>query len=324
MARPGLQRFTHRFALGTLIFNVGVILWGAFVRATGSGAGCGDHWPTCNGEVVPRAENIETLIEFTHRATSGVALLLTVALLVLAMRAFPARHRARRAAGATMVFMIGEALVGAALVLLQLVGDNDSLARAGIMAVHLVNTFLLLGAFTLTWWFARGGARLRLRGSGVAGGLLGAAVVAALMVGASGGITALGDTLFPAGSLAEGIRQDLSPTAHVLVKLRVFHPLLAFLTAGLSVVAAAVSAGTRPTPLVKRAAVGVAALFGLQLLAGGINLLLLAPVWMQMLHLLLADLVWIALVLLAAARLGEPSLSPAMARPPAGARPSPA
>ena len=324
MARPGLQRFTHRFALGTLIFNVGVILWGAFVRATGSGAGCGDHWPTCNGEVVPRAENIETLIEFTHRATSGVALLLTVALLVLAMRAFPARHRARRAAGATMVFMIGEALVAAALVLLQLVGDNDSLARAGIMAVHLDNTFLLLGAFTLTWWFARGGARLRLRGSGVAGGLLGAAVVAALMVGASGGITALGDTLFPAGSLAEGIRQDLSPTAHVLVKLRVFHPLLAFLTAGLSVVAAAVSAGTRPTPLVKRAAVGVAALFGLQLLAGGINLLLLAPVWMQMLHLLLADLVWIALVLLAAARLGEPSLSPAMARPPAGARPSPA
>ena len=104
---------TARFALFTLVFNIGVILWGAFVRATGSGAGCGEHWPTCNGEVLPRAERLETLIEFTHRATSGVALLLVVALLVLAIRAFPPRHRARRAAGATMVFMIGEALVGA-------------------------------------------------------------------------------------------------------------------------------------------------------------------------------------------------------------------
>lgn len=324
MARDGLQRVTHRFALGTLLFNIGVILWGAFVRATGSGAGCGDHWPTCNGEVIPRPERIETLIEFTHRATSGVALLLTVALLALAMRAFPARHRARRAAGATMVFMIGEALVGAALVLLQLVGDDDSLARAGIMGVHLINTFLLLGAFTLTWWYARGGDRVRVKGSGLAGVLLCATLGAVLLVGASGGITALGDTLFPAGSLAEGFEQDLSPTAHVLVRLRVFHPLLAFLTGGLSVVAAGVAAGSRPTPLVKRAASAVVALFGLQLVAGGVNLLLLAPVWMQMVHLLLADLVWIALVLLAAARLGEPSRATTPQPSPGGPHLSPA
>lgn len=301
------RTLTHRFALGTLVFNVGVIVWGAFVRATGSGAGCGDHWPTCNGEVVPRPERIETLIEFTHRATSGVALLLTVALLVLAMRAFPARHRARRAAGASMIFMIGEAVVGALLVLNHLVADNDSVLRAAIMGVHLVNTFLLLGGFTLTWWFAQGGAPIRMRDQGIKGAMLGATVVSCLLLGASGGITALGDTLFPAASLAEGLAQDFSPTAHLLVRLRVLHPLLAVGTAGLGVVTAGVAWGSSRSPQVHRAALAVAVLFGTQLLAGGVNLLLAAPVWMQLLHLFLADLVWMAVVLLAATALAHPA-----------------
>ena len=318
------QRRTARFAVVTLVFNLAVILWGAFVRATGSGAGCGAHWPTCNGEVIPRADQVDTLIEFTHRATSGLALLMVVALLAFAIRAFPPRHRARRAAAATMVFMIGEALVGAALVLLELVGTNDSVARAAIMAVHLMNTFLLLGAMSLTAWFARGGAPLRPRGSGLAGALIGLSLAAGLAVGATGGMTALGDTLFPVSSLADGIAQDLSPTAHFLVRLRVFHPLLAFVTAGLAVVAASVAGATRPTPAVRNAGRAVIGLFAVQLLAGGLNLLLLAPVWMQLLHLLLADLVWIALVLLAAARLADPTAQPAVAPLSGGAPPTPA
>jgi heme A synthase len=318
------QRRTARFAVVTLIFNLAVILWGAFVRATGSGAGCGAHWPTCNGEVIPRADQVETLIEFTHRATSGVALLMVVALLALSLRAFPVRHRARRAAGATMVFMIGEALVGAALVLLELVGSNDSLARAAIMAAHLINTFLLLGAMSLTAWFARGGAPLRARGAGISGVLIGLSLGAGLLVGATGGMTALGDTLFPAASLAEGIAQDRSPTALFLIRLRVFHPLLAFVTAGLSVVAASVAGATRPTPQVRRSGRAVIGLFAVQLLAGGVNLLLLAPVWMQLLHLLLADLVWIALVLLAASRLADPSAASAAALQSGGAHSTPA
>jgi heme A synthase len=305
-----LRTATHRFALATLVFNLGVIAWGAFVRATGSGAGCGDHWPTCNGAVVPRPEQVETLIEFFHRATSGVALLLTVALLVLAIRAFPPRHRARRAAGAAMIFMIGEAVVGALLVLNHLVADNDSVLRACIMAVHLVNTFLLLGAFVLTWWFARGGPAVRLRGQGVAGTLLGLTLLACLATGASGGIAALGDTLFPAASLAEGLAQDFSPTAHFLVRLRILHPLLALATAGLGVVTAGVAAGASTRPDARRTAVVVGVLFGVQVAAGGLNLLLAAPVWMQLLHLLLADLVWMAVVVLAATTLAVPAQHP--------------
>ncbi len=49
------QAWFSRYAWGVLLWNVLVALWGAYVRATGSGAGCGSHWPTCNGEILPRA-----------------------------------------------------------------------------------------------------------------------------------------------------------------------------------------------------------------------------------------------------------------------------
>ena len=157
---PSQQRF-GRYAVGVVLYNIFVILWGAFVRATGSGAGCGDHWPDCNGEVIPWDAGTETLIEFTHRATSGLALLSTVVLIVWAFRAWPTRHRVRRAAAASMFFMVMEAAVGAALVLLELVAHNDSVARAWVMGAHLVNTFLLMGALTLTAWWGRGSAGSR-------------------------------------------------------------------------------------------------------------------------------------------------------------------
>ena len=119
-----------------------------------------------------------------------------------------------------------------------------------------------------------------------------------LLLGASGAVAALGDTLFPADSLAEGIKQDFAATAHILVKLRVLHPLLALVTAGWVIVTAAVTAGVRPIPRVRRAAAAVAALLLLQMVIGGVNLLLLAPVGLQLVHLLVADLVWMAFVLL--------------------------
>ena len=142
------KRFST-FAWGVLGFNVLVIIWGAFVRATGSGAGCGSHWPLCNGELVPRAPQVETLIEFSHRITSGIALLGVVALLIWAMRSFPRGHHVRKAAGASMFFMVTEALVGAGLVPFEYVAHNVSIARAYWMAGHLTNTFLLLAALTL-------------------------------------------------------------------------------------------------------------------------------------------------------------------------------
>jgi heme A synthase len=123
-------RAFERLAWVVLIYGVLVIVWGAVVRATGSGAGCGAHWPLCNGDVVPLAPALATVIEFIHRSTSGVILILTALLVWAAFRTFPAGHAARRAAIWSMVFVLIEAAVGAGIVLLRLVQDNASLLRA--------------------------------------------------------------------------------------------------------------------------------------------------------------------------------------------------
>lgn len=295
-----------RFAWGVLGYNLLVVLWGAFVRATGSGAGCGSHWPLCNGEVVPRSRSAELLIELTHRATSGIALLLVVALLVWAWRLFPRGHSVRRGAALSMLFMLLEAAVGAGLVLLELVADNASLWRAGAMSVHLVNTFLLIAALTLTAWWAMGQPRVRLRGQGLVGAVLAVGCLGMLLLAVSGGVTALGDTLFPSASLAEGFREDRSPTAHLLLRLRVFHPLIAVAVGTYLVLVAALVRRLRPGAHTRRWSRALVVLFLVQIGAGFLNLFLLAPVWMQLVHLLLADLVWICLVLLAASALGQP------------------
>jgi heme A synthase len=298
------------YAWATLGANLLVIAWGAFVRASGSGAGCGSHWPLCNGEVVPRAPATATLIEFGHRVTSGLALLLVVGLVIGAWRRFPPGHLVRRTAAAAGVLMVLEALIGAGLVLLELVAGNASVARGIWMSGHLVNTFLLLAALALTAHSATDG-RAALRRVGSVATTLGAALAAVLVLGVSGAVTALGDTLFPAATLAEGEQLTFSPSAHVFLRLRVWHPTLAVVT-GLLVVAAALHAmRARATSPVRTYAAALLALFGVQLVVGIANLSLLAPVPLQLVHLLMADLVWIALVLLAAAvaadRAGDPA-----------------
>jgi heme A synthase len=294
-----MDRFA-RYAWLTLAYNVAVVLWGAIVRATGSGAGCGSHWPLCNGVVVPQSPRIETIIEFSHRLTSGVALLLVVGLLVWAFRARPRGHASRKAAAWSMFFMVGEAAVGAALVLFRLVADNPSMARALFMATHLVNTFLLLGALTLTAHFASGGAPFRWRRQGWEGVSVTLGLLGLLVAGVSGATAALGDTLFPSQSLAQALQQDLSPTAHLLIRLRLFHPAIA-IAAGLFALYLGMKrvqqAGTRPFAL------WTVALVFAQMAAGAVNVLLLAPVWLQVVHLLLADLLWIAFVRLGASAL---------------------
>ncbi len=284
-----------RFAWATLGWNIAVVLWGAYVRASGSGAGCGNHWPLCNGEVVPHAPAIQTIIEFTHRAMTAVAFFAVAGLLVWSIRAFPSGHRARKAALASFTFLIVEALLGAGLVLLDYVGANNSAGRALYLSLHLANTLLLLAALALTAWFSRDAEPARGRISR----LVAAALPIALLVSVSGAIAALGDTLFPAVSLSEGIRRDLSGTSDVLLRLRVFHPVLAVL-AGVFFGSIAVSLlRAKQRTEAHRIALAVLILTVAQLSAGAMNLVLLAPVWMQILHLLVADLVWISLVLLA-------------------------
>lgn len=294
-----MRAFT-RFAWTVLGVNLAVVAWGAFVRATGSGAGCGRHWPTCNGEIVPRAPAVATLIEFGHRASSGIALLLVVALLVWAVRAFPAGHAARRAAWTALAFMIAEALVGAGLVLFGWVAKDASAARGWVMAIHLTNTFLLLAALALTAAWSAGPAGFAAPGRGGLAGALAAALAAVLVAGVTGAVAALGDTLYPATSFAAGLREELSPDAAVLLRLRVLHPFAA-VAAGAALLAVARAAlRARPDPRVRRAATAVAVLIAVEILAGALNVLLLAPVWLQLVHLLVADLLWLAAVLLAA------------------------
>lgn len=300
-----MSRFA-RYGWGVLAFNLLVILWGAYVRASGSGAGCGAHWPLCNGVVIPRAPALETLVELTHRATSGLALLLVVGQLVWARRVAPRRGAAWWAAHAAMALMLTEALVGAGLVLFEMVAQNASLARAWWLAAHLLNTFALLAALALVPWFASGRPAPRWREPSPERGLLAAALLGTLLLGMTGAVTALGDTLFPARSLADGLAQDFAPTAHVLLRLRVLHPTLAVVVALLVLLTAAVAAGRRPDVTTRRGALAAAGLVLAQLAGGVVNLLLLAPTWMQLVHLLMADALWIALVLLAAATLAAP------------------
>lgn len=291
------------YAWVVLAFNVLVILWGAVVRATGSGAGCGSHWPLCNGEVIPQTQAVATFIEFFHRATSGIALLLVVGMFVYAVRAFPKGHPARTSALLSVILIVIESLIGAFIVVQELTANNSSIARAVIIAIHQANTLLLLGAITLTIWWATGGAVLR---SGVSNGertlriAMAIGVVGLIALSATGAITALGDTLFPAASLEAGWQAKFLPTAHFLEQLRIVHPAVAgAMGIYVLIVGWRVAHRTRDA-LTQRLASTLTGLFFAQGALGIINVLALAPVWIQLAHLLLADAVWITFVFLAA------------------------
>ena len=294
-----------RFAWGVLVYNLLVILWGAYVRASGSGAGCGSHWPLCNGVIVQRAARIETIIEFTHRVMSGIAFLLVIALVVRAFQLYKKGSPVRLGASLSMIFMVSEALLGAGLVLFELVAGNASMARAFSMSFHLVNTFLLLASLSMTAWWASGGQPIQIKGNGLIKGVFAVGLIGMLILGMSGAVTALGDTLFPARSLAEGIQQDLSPTAHFLIRLRLFNPTLAVLVGVYLILAASWISVRQPEQVTNSLSKVLISLVVLQLSAGIVNVFLLAPIWMQILHLLLSDFLWIILVILTASVLSH-------------------
>jgi heme A synthase len=288
---------TSKFSWGVLLFLFAVILWGSFVRASGSGNGCGNHWPLCAGQVIPESPTWKTMVEFTHRVTSGLSLLLCAAICVLTFKNFPQKSLVRKAGVATLVLILTEALVGAGLVLFQLVEKDQSQLRAFSLAIHLVNTFFLLAAVTLTArWSELATPRWNEKPRALATASV-LAVVFTLALGASGAVTALGDTLFPAASLQAGFAQDLSPTRHFLIELRIFHPVIAVLVSVyLILFARAVRNPGQPRLTLHIVLVLILQLFQLSL--GLMNLVLLAPIALQILHLLTADLIWVNLILL--------------------------
>jgi len=296
----------HRFAKFcwfVLGWTVLVILWGAFVRASGSGAGCGNHWPTCNGEIIPQPGQIKTLIEFTHRLLSGAAILFIFAMLIWGWQVSQKGDPIRKGLVASAFFIVTEALLGASLVLFGLVTYNQSITRAVVVAMHLLNTFFLLGSITLTAWWASGGDPVSWKNHGRLPLNFGIGLTGVAIIGMTGAITALGDTLFPAENLAQGLAQDFDPNANFLLHLRTYHPLIALLVGGYTLYLVWHLRKTNPDRRSLKIGVVLGTLILVQWAAGLANVILLAPLPIQIIHLFIADTIWISYVLLSAATL---------------------
>lgn len=285
-----------RFSWAVLAYNIPVILWGAYVRISFSGDGCGAHWPFCNGQVIPQNMGAPMAIEFTHRMMTTMDSIAVIAMCVWAFRAFPRGHVARLFSVASLAFLFVEALLGAGLVLLRYVAKDQSAGRAWYLSAHLTNTMLLLAALTVTAWAAyRNTDRLRLRD---ASRMLIGALAMVVFVSITGAIAALGDTLFPASSLSAGMQQDFSSSSNPLLRLRLVHPVIAVIGAAYLVWAATQVLRQNEAEHARTAAGRVLGLTLFQLVVGAVNLTLLAPVWMQLFHLFIADVLWIAVLLL--------------------------
>ncbi len=301
------RRFTN-YAWGVLLFTVLVVLWGAVVRATGSGDGCGAHWPTCDGVLFPKGTRTGQFIEFFHRVTSGLSLLGIVGVWVWSRRIFPKGHLVRLGATYSVVFIILESLLGASLVLFRLVAHDTSVARAIIAPIHLTNTLLLIGSITLTaWWSTHPQHRPVWQGQGMLAWALGWGFVGILVTAAAGAITALGDTLFPVGNTPEAVQRALNPGEHFLVQLRIWHPFIAILVSVYTLMVANWVATLRQSRHTQFFARAVWVTFVVQLLLGFINIKLAAPLQIQVLHLLLSDLVWLSWLLLGVSALSSSS-----------------
>jgi len=293
------------FAWAVLAYFIAVILWGSLVRATGSGAGCGEHWPLCNGTLIQHSPRMETIIEFTHRVTSGISFFSAIGLFAWTFAATVRGHLARAASLAAVVFTLIEAILGALLVKLGLTAQSQSPLRAPYLALHLANTLLLLAALTLAAHFltrTRGYTRNTVCLIAPAGAS--AAIITLLIVGVTGSLAALGDTLYPASSVAAALAQDFSSTSAWLVRWRWTHPAIAFFASvvviWLLVRASRLSLHRSLYWDNRGLSALVLILMAAQYLLGALDVVLLAPVWLQLMHLLGADVLWAALVVLTA------------------------
>jgi heme a synthase len=294
-----------RCAWGVCGFNLLVILWGAFVRASKSGDGCGSHWPFCNGQVLPTISTSETtvafghrIIEYSHRFSSFLALVSVILLCIWVYRRYTKGNQTRVFAAWSVAFILIEAALGAGLVLFKLVAGDTSLTRAVYLSAHLTNTLLLIGSLTLTAWLASHPV-VRLQAKSLPKAVI-MSLLLTMLVCVSGAVAALGDTLFPAISVASGLKQDLSNAAPILLRLRLFHPLVAGVS-GLTILIVALTIPRRVTdqPVREKAALVVLMIL-VQFALGVVNVTLLAPVWMQLVHPLASQILWICLLLFAA------------------------
>jgi cytochrome c oxidase assembly protein subunit 15 len=304
--RPSISKIGRvsraRFACFVVAYNITVIIWGAYVRAAGSGAGCGSHWPLCNGEFLPATPQTQTMIEFTHRVTSGLSLVLVAILLIWCWRRTTKGDWPRYSAVAATVLLFNEALLGALLVLLDHVGGLDRAAtHALFLCLHFGNTLLLLAALALTaWWLSDGDRRLSVVARPHQAIATGLGLVSVMIIGMTGSLASFVDTIFPADSLPHEVVQDFSSSSHILLRLRVLHPIAVVI--GSVYVLWLLQTFWRKqegSPWMHLLTVTLTA----QIAVGAMNVILLAPVWVQMTHLLVAEMFWILLVVASADQL---------------------
>ena len=287
----------HRIAWAALIINAVVILQGAVVRLTGSGAGCGRDWPRCQGELLPLTHGLSTWIEYSHRALSGLALLLGVWLLFKAAGLRRNMPGFAFMAALSMAFLLVEALIGAGTVLSGLTGDNVSIERGLLVAFHLLNSLALTGVLALTILYSYPGRPWPppWQGRTSQNWLMGLGLAGMLLLMFSGGIAAMGNTMFPPQSLQAGLVEDFSAQSHPLIRLRLLHPFIAIAVGGWLWLTLGWTSLTRPVAQASRFRRLLVGVYALQLLVGTANLALLGPVLLQLLHLglaLLAFMLW--------------------------------
>ena len=275
------------YAKAGLLLSIASILAGAFVRATGSGDGCGATWPTCKGKIIPALSDTSELIEFSHRSVSGV--LLVVTLIIFAKtRKFRKESLVRTVTNYLTFFVIFEALIGAVIVIFEWVGLNSSLPRIIAVPIHLVNTFGLLGSYAILYKILQDDLQ-NIKNMFNKNFLLISSLF--LLSGATGSITALADVLFPSASFVEGFLADFDRTSEVLTRLRILHPII---SSTLSIVLYVYATGIR-----KKYNVGVKPLQILILIAvflGVINVLSNIVLPLSILHLAIADFLWISYI----------------------------
>ena len=275
------------YAKAGLLLSIASILAGAFVRATGSGDGCGATWPTCKGKIIPALSDTSELIEFSHRSVSGV--LLVVTLIIFAKtRKFQKESLVRTVTNYLTFFVIFEALIGAVIVIFEWVGLNSSLPRIIAVPIHLVNTFGLLGSYAILYKILQDYLQ-NIKNMFNKNFLLISSLF--LLSGATGSITALADVLFPSASFVEGFLADFDRTSEVLTRLRILHPII---SSTLSIVLYVYATGIR-----KKYNVSVKPLQTLILIAvflGVINVLSNIVLPLSILHLAIADFLWISYI----------------------------
>jgi cytochrome c oxidase assembly protein subunit 15 len=281
-----------------LIFTVYVVLGGAFVRATGSGAGCGDHWPLCNGNVIPDFSLLHTIIEYTHRTSSSISGIFGLLLFIWCFFCFQRGHLVRKACSFMLGALVLDGLLGALLVKGELVAANSSVVRAVFMSLHLVITFILLASIALTAaWSGSYFSRPQFKKQGKKLIFIIVSLIGLIVIGISGAITALGDTLFRPNYVGEGLVSDFNSASHFLKGLRIYHPILAITIGFFTVYGISRLRKQLTSPLITKLGYIVYFLFSFQLFCGFMNVVLLAPIYMQIIHLFTGDLFWIATIL---------------------------